>query len=91
MSHEIRTPLNAITGIAYLMKKSETSLTKKMYIEKIIQASNNMLSIIKRHTGLFEDRGRQNGDGEHLLQHGRSAEERCGHCFVQDRRAWDRL
>ena len=37
---------NAITGIAYLMKKSETSLTKKMYIEKIIQASNNMLSII---------------------------------------------
>ena len=46
MSHEIRTPLNAITGIAYLMKKSETSLTKKMYIEKIIQASNNMLSII---------------------------------------------
>lgn len=46
MSHEIRTPLNAITGLAYLLKKSETSLTRKMYIEKIIHASNNMLSII---------------------------------------------
>lgn len=46
MSHEIRTPLNAITGMAYLLKKSETSLTRKMYIEKIIHASNNMLSII---------------------------------------------
>ena len=46
MSHEIRTPLNAITGLAYLLKKSEISLTRKMYIEKIIHASNNMLSII---------------------------------------------
>ncbi|MEA4873721.1 MAG: transporter substrate-binding domain-containing protein [Synergistaceae bacterium] len=46
MSHEIRTPLNAITGLAYLLKKSEMSLTRKMYIEKIIHASNNMLSII---------------------------------------------
>lgn len=46
MSHEIRTPLNAITGLSYLLKKSELSLTRRMYIEKIIHASNNMLSII---------------------------------------------
>lgn len=46
MSHEIRTPLNAITGMAYLLKKTEASLTQKMYIENITQASANMLNII---------------------------------------------
>jgi two-component system, sensor histidine kinase and response regulator len=46
MSHEIRTPLNAITGMAYLLKKTEISLTQSMYIDRITQASNNMLSII---------------------------------------------
>ena len=46
MSHEIRTPLNAITGMSYLLKKTETSLTQSMYIDRIIQASNSMLSII---------------------------------------------
>lgn len=46
MSHEIRTPLNAITGMSYLMKKTEISLTQRMYLEKIVQASGNMLSII---------------------------------------------
>ncbi len=46
MSHEIRTPLNAITGMSYLLKKSEISLTQSMYIDRISQAANNMLSII---------------------------------------------
>ncbi|MBP7175641.1 MAG: transporter substrate-binding domain-containing protein [Thermoclostridium sp.] len=46
MSHEIRTPLNAITGMAYLLKKTGISITQKMYIERITQASSNMLSII---------------------------------------------
>ncbi|NLO13002.1 MAG: transporter substrate-binding domain-containing protein [Clostridiales bacterium] len=46
MSHEIRTPLNAITGMSYLMKKTEITLTQSMYIDRIIQAANNMLSII---------------------------------------------
>jgi two-component system sensor histidine kinase/response regulator len=46
MSHEIRTPLNAITGMAYLLKKTQVSLTQKMYVEKITQASVNMLNII---------------------------------------------
>jgi two-component system sensor histidine kinase/response regulator len=46
MSHEIRTPLNAITGMAYLLKKTETTLTQSMYIDKITQATYNMLSII---------------------------------------------
>ncbi|OEF97173.1 response regulator [Desulfuribacillus alkaliarsenatis] len=46
MSHEIRTPLNAITGMAYLLKKTNVSLTQKMYIERIRQASNTMLGII---------------------------------------------
>ena len=46
MSHEIRTPLNAITGMAYLLKKSGLSLTQTMYADRITQASHNMLSII---------------------------------------------
>lgn len=46
MSHEIRTPLNAITGMSYLLKKTDISLTQGMYIDRIIQAANNMLSII---------------------------------------------
>ncbi|NLY75420.1 MAG: transporter substrate-binding domain-containing protein [Firmicutes bacterium] len=46
MSHEIRTPLNAITGLSYLLKKTEISVTQNMYIDRIIQAANNMLSII---------------------------------------------
>lgn len=46
MSHEIRTPLNAIIGISYLLKKTEINLTQKIYVDKVIQASNNMLGII---------------------------------------------
>lgn len=46
MSHEIRTPLNAITGMAYLLKKTTLTLTQKMYADRITQASSNMLSII---------------------------------------------
>lgn len=46
MSHEIRTPLNAIIGMAYLLKKTNLTVTQFMYIEKLTQASNNMLSII---------------------------------------------
>lgn len=46
MSHEIRTPLNAITGISYLLKKTEISLAQSMYMDRITQAANSMLSII---------------------------------------------
>ncbi len=46
MSHEIRTPLNAIMGMSYLLKKTEISLTQRMYIDRVSQAANNMLSII---------------------------------------------
>jgi len=46
ISHEIRTPLNAITGMAYLLKETNVSLTQSMYIDRIIQAANNMLGII---------------------------------------------
>ena len=46
MSHEVRTPLNAINGMAYLLKKSELAPTQKMYVDRIIQSSNTMLSII---------------------------------------------
>lgn len=46
MSHEIRTPLNGITGMAYLLRKTELTLTQKMYVDRITQSSGNMLGII---------------------------------------------
>ncbi len=46
MSHEIRTPLNAITGMSYLLKKTELTLTQSMYVDRITQAASNMLNII---------------------------------------------
>ena len=46
MSHEIRTPLNAITGMAYLIKKTDVNVTQVMYLDKITQASYTMLGII---------------------------------------------
>lgn len=46
MSHEIRTPLNAISGMAYLLDKTETTLTQSIYISRIAQVANSMLNII---------------------------------------------
>ena len=46
MSHEIRTPLNAILGMAYLMKKTDLTATQGMYLDKLTQASRNMLGTI---------------------------------------------
>lgn len=46
MSHEIRTPLNAIIGMAYLMKKTNINSTQYNYLDRITDASNNMLGII---------------------------------------------
>jgi len=46
MSHEIRTPLNAITGFAYLAKKSDNPSTQQLYLDKIVDASRSMLGII---------------------------------------------
>ncbi|MCG2730866.1 MAG: response regulator, partial [Acetobacterium sp.] len=46
MSHEIRTPPNAITGMAYLVKRTQVTLTQKMYLDRITQSANTMLSII---------------------------------------------
>ena len=46
MSHEIRTPLNAIIGMSYLIRKTDISLTQRMYVDKINQAAHNMLGII---------------------------------------------
>lgn len=46
MSHEIRTPLNAITGFAYLAKKSDNSSAQLLYLDKITDASRSMLGII---------------------------------------------
>ena len=46
MSHEIRTPLNAITGMSYILKKTELTHTQHMYLDKISRASKDMLTLI---------------------------------------------
>lgn len=46
MSHEIRTPLNAITGMAYLLKKTRLTAAQKLYLDKITHTSWSMLGII---------------------------------------------
>jgi two-component system, sensor histidine kinase and response regulator len=46
MSHEIRTPLSAIIGMAYLIKKTELTVTQGSYLDKLNQSAHNMLSII---------------------------------------------
>ncbi len=46
MSHEIRTPLNAITGMSYILRKTDLTTTQKLHLDKITRASKDMLSII---------------------------------------------
>ncbi|MGB4659000.1 MAG: transporter substrate-binding domain-containing protein, partial [Mobilitalea sp.] len=46
MSHEIRTPLNAITGMTYLLGKTDVSSAQKLYLDKITHAAKSMLGII---------------------------------------------
>ncbi len=47
MSHEIRTPLNAITGLCYLVLKSELQPPQREQMRKIQSSSQHLLSIIK--------------------------------------------
>jgi CheY-like chemotaxis protein/anti-sigma regulatory factor (Ser/Thr protein kinase) len=46
MSHEIRTPLNAITGMAYLLRRSNLSGQQLDRVDKIEAAGQHLLEII---------------------------------------------
>ncbi|MDP3538532.1 MAG: PAS domain S-box protein [Azonexus sp.] len=46
MSHEIRTPLNAITGMAYLLRRSTLTPEQDERLEKIDLAGQHLLEII---------------------------------------------
>ena len=46
MSHEIRTPLNAIVGIAHLIRRDGLSAGQSERMDKLLSASNHLLSII---------------------------------------------
>jgi len=46
MSHEIRTPLNAISGMAYLMRRSGATPEQACRLSKIEAASKHLLEII---------------------------------------------
>lgn len=46
MSHEIRTPMNAIIGLLHLLRRTKTDKKQDDYINKMNNASNNLLGII---------------------------------------------
>jgi PAS domain S-box-containing protein len=46
MSHEIRTPLNAITGMAYLVRRSGVTVQQAERLDKIDAAGQHLLEII---------------------------------------------
>jgi len=46
VSHEIRTPMNAIIGFGHLLKQTDITVRQGEYIQKIQDASQNLLSVI---------------------------------------------
>ena len=46
MSHEIRTPLGAITGLAYLIKRTKVTPQQADWLKKLEQASAHLLQLI---------------------------------------------
>jgi PAS domain S-box-containing protein len=46
ISHEIRTPLNAIMGVAYLLAKTELSVTQQKFVRTLRSSAENLLNLV---------------------------------------------
>ncbi|WP_243544748.1 hybrid sensor histidine kinase/response regulator [Pseudodesulfovibrio tunisiensis] len=46
MSHEIRTPLNAVLGMAELALRATDATDRNLYLERVMQAGNSLLTVI---------------------------------------------
>lgn len=46
ISHEIRTPLNSITGMLYLLEKTNPSQLQQSYIEQVKESSSALVTIV---------------------------------------------
>ena len=64
MSHEIRTPLNAITGMAYLVRRSGVTAEQVDRLEKIDAAGRHLLAHELAH--VVQQRGVEREDGAFL-------------------------
>ena len=54
MSHEIRTPMNAVLGFSQILQELEQDPSKKFYLESILNAGRNLLSIINDILDLYK-------------------------------------
>ena len=55
MSHEIRTPMNAIMGLVNIAKTTSSQVKRLDLLDKVSNASENLLGIIKRYFGFFQN------------------------------------